>query len=142
MSRAALQADVVVPVIAGPTIEWGESWSQHIIRSEWKTKISSVLITMQDLVDNPQRLQLATVAKMCEIPGRYDCILLCDTLQGMAAMQLQLLLEEIDRKYADNPILRNATAKTDHRLGQEIEGIIAELTNGGSLHRVGPPEHR
>ena len=141
MTRAARQADVVVPVIAGPTVEWGQRWSQHIIRPEWSTKISSVLVTKQDLVQDSARLELAAVARVCEIPGRFDCILLCDTPQGMAAMQLQHLLDEIDRKYSDDPILSNATAKTDRRLGQEIKGIMPELTRkGGYLYRVGPHE--
>ena len=141
MARAAQQADVMVPVIAGPAIEDGPSWSQHIIRSEWSTKISSVLITMRDLVDNTESLELPAIARMCEIPGRGDCILLCDTPQGMAAMRVQLLLDDIGRKYVNDPIPPSATAKTDHRLAQEITGIIAEITNkGGSLHRVGHPK--
>jgi len=143
MARAARQADVMVPVIAGPTILQDKYWAKHIIRPEWSTKIASVIITMQDLIDNPARLCLPVVTKLCEIPGRSDCILLCDTPQGMAAMQLQLRLDEIDRKYAGDPIPRNATAKTDHRLRQEITDIMAEITNeGGSLYRVGSPKVR
>jgi len=140
MARAARQADVIVPVIAGPHIIQDEYWAKHIIRPEWSTKIASVIITMQDLIDNPAHLHLPVVAKMCEIPGRYDRILLCDTPQGMAAMQLQLRLDEIHRKHAGNPIPPNATAKTDLRLRQEITDVIAEITNeGGSLYRVGSP---
>lgn len=141
MKQAARQADVMVPVIAGDRIVLGQPWSQHTIRPEWSTKISSVLITKHDLVKNSAPLRLTAVARECGIPGRLDCILLCDTLQGMAAMQLQHLLDEIDRKYSDDPILSNATAKTDRRLGQEIKGIVPELTKkDGSLYRVGPPE--
>ena len=131
----------MVPVIAGPTIIQDEHWTKHIIRPEWSTKIASVIITMQDLIDNPARLQLPVVAKMCEIPTRYDCILLCDTPQGMAAMQLQLRLDEIHRKYAGDPIPPDATAKTDLRLRQEITDVVAEITGeGGSLYRVGSPK--
>ena len=141
MTRAARQADVIVPVIAGPTIEHGASWTQDIIRPEWSTKISSVLITKRDLVDDPGRLPLPAIAMMCENPGRADCILPCDTLQGMAAMRLQLLLDGIDRKYVDDPIPPDATAKTDRRLGQELEHTIAELiSKGGTLYHVGPPK--
>jgi hypothetical protein len=139
MTRAARQADVMVPVIAGPTILQSKSWTKHIIRPEWSTKIASVIITKRDLVSNTARLQIPAIAKMCEIPDRYDSILVCDTPQGMAAMQLQLRLDEIDCKYADDPILPNATAQTDHRLGQEIKGIIPELIDeAGSLYRVSP----
>ena len=141
MKQAARQADVVVPVIAGDTIVQGQPWSPHTIRPEWSTKISSVLITRHDLVKDSRRLKLTAVARECEIPGRKDCILLCDTPQGMAAMQLQHLLDDIDRKYSDDPILSDATAKTDRRLGQEIKGIVPELTKkGGSFYRVGPPD--
>ena len=58
-------------------------------------------------------------------------------------MQLRFLLDGIDRKYADDPILPDATAKTDRRLGEEIEGVIPELTNeGGSLCCVSPLKRR
>lgn len=143
MTRAARQADVMVPVIAGPTIIENKYWAKNIIRQEWRTKIASVIITKRDLVSNPAHLRLPVVAKVCEIPGRLDCILLCDTPKGMAAMQLHLRLDEIDRKYASNPIHPDATAKTDHRLGQEITDAMAELTNKrGSLYYVGSPKHQ
>jgi len=146
MKRAAQQADVVVPVLDGPTIVNTQSWSEHIIHPEWKTKVTSVIITKLDLIENAvnaSRLQLATVAKKCKIPGRVDCILLCATLKGMAAMQLQLRFDEIDRKYAKDPIPPAATAKTEPRLGKEIKGVIEQLTNNaGSLYCVGPHQRQ
>lgn len=140
MTRAARKADVIVPVIAAPTI-LQDSGTEQLIRKEWKTRITSVLITKRDLV-NPRRLKPRAIAAMCNIPKKDECVLLCDTLQGMEAMQLQLRLDKIDRKYTDNPIPPDATAKTDHRLRPEITKVIAELMGEGALHRVGPPKHQ
>lgn len=143
MTRAAKQADVIVPVLAGPNIIENKFWANHIIREEWSNKIRSVIITKRDLIENPDDLPLRTVATVCKIPGCQDCILLCDTPKGMAAMQLQLRLDEIDLKYASDPIPRGATAKTDPRLGQEMTDVVAELTNkSGSWYRVGSPKHQ
>jgi len=140
MTRAARQADVIVPVIAAPTMIQNDSWAKHVIRPEWSTKIASVIITKRDLIDNPDRLKLGAVSTKCGIPGRRDCILLCDIPQGMAAMQLQVRLDEIDRAYANDPIPPDATAKTDLRFRQEITDVMAELTNGGSFYPVRPPK--
>jgi len=147
MTRAARQADLMVPVMAGNVITETNGWAKNMIRPEWSTKIASAIITKQDLVDNRANLQLPVVAKLCRITGRPDCILLCDTPKGMAAMQLHLRLDEIDReidrKYAANPIPPGATAKTDPRFGQEFTDVMAELTNKiGSLYRVGCPRHQ
>lgn len=143
MDRAAQQADVMVPIMAGHTIGSDKLWTKQIIRKEWKGKITSVILTKRDLIRNPGLLQLPVVANLCDIPGRHDCILLCDTLKGMAAMQLQFRLDEIDRKYASDPIPLAATAKTDLRLRKEFTNIIEELTNkNGSLNRVGSPKHQ
>ncbi len=136
MTRAARQADAVVPVIAAPAIGEGGEWAEHIIRSEWSTKISSVLITKRDMV---QRLHLIedekpTIASMCEIQDHEDCVLLCDTLEGMAAMQLKLWLDKIQRKYAANPI---DPEKIDKRLQEETAIVIAGITDPLSqFHRV------
>ena len=141
MTRAARQADVMVPVIAGPTIIQGKQWAEHIIRTEWSTKISSVIITKRDLVGRLPLLrnQLPVIARKCELPGRDDCILLCDTPEGMAAMQLQLLLDEIERKYATDPIPPEATAEIDKRLQQEIAVVMAGITDKlNPFHRVSP----
>lgn len=139
MTRAARQADVMVPVIAGPTIGPDGQWAKHTIRSEWSTKISSVIITKRDLVKSLPQLNryLPAVANKCDIPGRNDCILLCNTLQGMEAMQLQLLLDAIERKYAENPIPPEATAETDERLQEETAMVIAGITDKSNpFHRV------
>lgn len=140
MRRAAKQADVMVPVIAGPTIVQGNKWAEHTIRDEWSTKISSVIITKRDLVSNLilLRRQLPTVASKCGLPRRHDCVLFCDTPQGMAAMKLQLFLDAIERKYATNPIPLEATANTDQRLQQETAILIAGITDKSNpFHRVG-----
>jgi len=143
MDRAARQADVVVPVLAGPTLIDDKFWAKHTIRREWSTRIASVIITMQDLIEDPDDLPLPVVARVCEIPGRHDCILLCDTPKGMAAMQLQLHLDELDRKYMSDPIPPKATAKTDPRLGQAMTDVMAELRNkSGSMYRVGSSKHQ
>ena len=139
MDRAAKQADVMVPVIAGPTIISGNRWAEHTVRSNWSTRISSVIITKRDLVQNLDRLerQLPVIAIKCEIPGRTDCILCCDTPQGMAAMKLQLFLDAIEHKYATNPIPPEATADMDQRLQQETAILIAGITDKSNpFHRV------
>src|SRR5258708_1636437 len=137
MRLAAGQADVMVPVIAGRTIEQGDNWARYIIRDEWKLKISSVIITMRDLVADSSLVELPLIAAKCAIPGRENCVLLCDTPQGMAAMQLQLFLDEIERKYAANPISPDATAETDQRMHQEAAKIITGITDAaGPFHRV------
>jgi len=144
-TQAARQADVMVPVIAGPTILRDKSSTEHKIQPEWGTKISSVIIKKQDLTKNPDRLELhlPVVVKVCGAPKRNDSALPCDTRQRMAVMQLQLRLDEIDRKYMDNPIPPGATAKTDLRLRQEITGILAELMKEGSaLYCVGLPKRQ
>lgn len=139
MTRAARQADVMVPVIAGPTILQGKQWAEHIIRSEWSTKISSVIITKRDLVRSLPLLRrhFPAIASKCDLPGRDDCILLCDTPEGMAAMQLQLLLDAIERKYATDPIPPEATAETDERLREETAIVVAGITDKSNpFHRV------
>ena len=134
MIRAARQADIVVPVIADSTKN--EQWAEHINRSEWITKISPIIITKQDQGGNLP-LHLPGIASKCGIPGREDSILLCDTAQGMAAMQLHLLLDAIERKYAADPISPEATAETDQRLQQETAILIAGITNeSNQFHRV------
>lgn len=104
MKRAARQADVVVPVIAGPTIEQDGQWTKNIVRDEWSTKISSVIVTKLDLVRNKVTLHrhFPVIANKCDILVRNGCILLCDTLEGIAAMRLQILLDEIEHKYAND----------------------------------------
>jgi len=142
LSRAAKQADVMVPVLAGPTLIDNKYWAQHIIRKEWRTKIASVIITKQDLIADPDDLPIPVVIRVCEVPGR-ECILLCDTPKGMAATQLELHLDELDRKYASDPISPRATANTDPRLGEAMTEVMAELRNkSGSLYRVGSPKHQ
>ena len=139
MARAARQADVMVPVIAGPSILNDKQWTEHIIRSEWSTKISSVIITKRDLVKSLPLLRrhLPVIASRCDLPGRDDCVLLCDTPEGMAAMQLQLLLDAIERKYAMDPIPPEATAEIDKRLQQETAVVIAGITDKSNpFHRV------
>jgi hypothetical protein len=144
MARAARQADVMVPVIAGPTIQQGDKWVQHTIRSEWSTKISSVIITKRDLIAESIPLELSLIASKCEIPAdRQGSILLCDTPEGMAAMQLQLLLDEIERKYIAKPISPEATAESDQRLQHETAKIIAGISDAnGPLHRVSRREYQ
>lgn len=134
MTRAARQADVVVPVIAGPTIGEGDQWAEHIIRSEWSTKISSVIVTKRDQVHRLHVLQeeLPNIASRCEIPGHEDCILFCDTLEGMAAMQLKLLLDKIERKHAAVPIKPD---KIDKRLQEETAIVVAGITDKDSAFR-------
>ena len=135
MIRAARQADVVVPVIAIPAVIPGKKWSKCIIRPEWSTKISSVIISKRDLVGSSPSLR--AIAKVCGIPGREDSILLCDVPQGTAAMQLYLLLDAIERKYATDPILPEATAELDKRLQQETAILIAGITDESNpFHRV------
>jgi len=140
MRLAAKQADVMVPVIAGPTIIKDENWAKHTIRSDWDSKISSVIITKRDLIRNMGQYdrRIPAVATRCKIQqDRKDCILLCDTPQGMAAMQLQLLLDEIERKYATDPIPPEATAETNNHLQQEIAIVIAGITDESNpFHRV------
>lgn len=138
MRRAARQADVVVPVIAGPTIVGSTKWATHTIRSEWSTKISSVIITKRDLIRKWSQFkrQIPQVAQKCEIPGREHCILVCDTLQGMATMRLQLLLDSIELN-APDPIPPTATAETNNYLRQETEIVIAGINNDSNpYHRV------
>ena len=138
MDRAARQADVMVPVIAGPTIVQTTKWAEHTIRSEWRNKISSVIITKRDLVARLGMLRrhIPVIASVCDIPDNPDCILLCDTPQGMAAMKLQLFLDEIERRYATDPIPL-ATAEVDQRLQNETAILIAGITDESNpFHRV------
>jgi len=139
MRRAAKQADVIVPVIAGPTIARTRKWTEAIIRPEWKRKISAVIITKRDLIRDRAHVRryIPDVATNCNLRGREDCILLCDTPQGMAAMQLQLLLDAIERNYAANPIPPEATAETNNCLQQEVAIVIAGITDKlNPFHRV------
>lgn len=139
MSQAAKQADVMVPVIEGPTILQGDKWTDHTILDEWKNKISSVIITKRDLVQKSDQLrrQLGTVAFLCDIRGGEGSILVCDTPQGMAAMKLQLFLDAIERKYTTNPIPPEATADIDQRMETETAMLIAGITDKSNpFHRV------
>ena len=136
------QADVVVPVIAGPTIGEGGEWAEHLIRPEWSTKISSVIVTKRDAVHRLEQLleNLPTVASICEIPDHEGRILLCDTPEGMAAMQLRLLLDNIQRKHAAEPI---HPGKIDKRLQEETAIVIAGITDPSSdFHRVSLCDNR
>lgn len=138
MRRAARQADVIVPVIAGDTIGHSETWAEHIIRAEWNQKIKSVLITKRDLISRLDTLRryLPIVVGQCGPLGLEDC-LTCDTPQGMAAMRLQHLLDNIERKYAKNPIPPEATAENNDDLKEEIADVIAGLTDQSNpFHRV------
>ena len=140
----------MVPVIAGPNLTTDETWAKHIIRSEWSTKISSAILTKRDKVSNMILLQdkLSTVATMCELQGHQDCLLLCDTLEGMAAMQLQILLDEIEREInaaierrnVANPIGPEEIEKREEikkreeiqRLKEKIPIVIAGTTDTNS----------
>lgn len=117
MTRAAKQADVMVPVIAGTSVETGGDWAKNIIRDEWSTKISSAIITKLDVVESKSLLRrnLPVILKKCELLARNGCILFCDSLTGLEAMKLQRLLEEIERKYAQ---------KKTPKEGQEEENAI------------------
>ena len=87
------------------------------------------------------RRHLPVIASKCDIPNGQDCILLCDTPQGMAAMKLQLFLDEIERKYAADPIPL-ATAEVDERLQNETAILIAGITDESSpFHRVRLHDH-
>lgn len=139
MDRAARQADVIVPVIAGDTITDDTSYDEHIIRAEWKRKISSVLITKRDLIYslNTFRRHVPTIVSKCQISDRQDCLLTCDTPKGMAAMRLQHLLDEIQRKYPKNSIPPEATAENNDCLKEEIAEVIAGITDDlNPFHRV------
>ena len=94
MRAAALSADVVVPVIALPSMASDLAQNEGFLRKEWADLVSVVVVTkiQQENVHVQQKRRFAQVALGSR--ERSKDILPCDSLLGLGGLRLRDYLDE------------------------------------------------